>query len=207
MSLKYAPVAALLFVLALGCSKSNTGNTSSPELFPNKVGDAWHYLVRDTTLSGNGVYPNTPYSADVRIVGIVKWPNGITASIWQYKGPNWIDTNYVYQTGDTIRFMDVNNTIIVRQYIFPFTAGSSWPYIPGTSNVSVRGPEDIMVGNNSFAGAWEIYGNAGFPDVSFTIGHFFKEKIGFVRIYLNPSGELILTKHIVDWQLVSWELK
>src|SRR5450631_2328513 len=102
----------------MGCNKSNNGNTASPDAFPNTVGDTWHYLVRDTTLSGNGTYPNTPYTVDVRVVGTVHWPTGITASIWQYKGPSWIDTNYVYKAGDTIRYMDITNTIIVRQYIF-----------------------------------------------------------------------------------------
>jgi hypothetical protein len=207
VSLKNATTAALLLLLAMSCKKSNNGNTASPDSFPNTVGDSWRYQVRDTTLSGSGVYANTPYTVDVQIVGTVKWPNGITAMIWQYKGPGWIDSNYVYQTGDTIRFMDITNTIIVRQYISPFVTGSSWPFIPGISNVTVLGQENITVGNNSFAGAWEIYGNAGMPDASFTIHQWFKNNVGFLRLYLNPSGELILTRHIQDWTLVSYQLK
>ena len=205
--LKNTPIAVLLLLLAIGCSKSNTGNTNSPDLFPNKTGNAWHYLVKDTTIKGNVGVVSTQYNVDVLIVNNVIWPNGVAAAIWQYKGPGWTDTNYVFQTGDTIRFMDKTGSNIVRQYIFPFVTGSSWPYIPGISNVMVTGQHDIVVGNNSFTGAWEIYGSAGMPDASFTIDQWFKDNVGFVRLYLNPSGELILTKHIVDWQLVSWELK
>ena len=207
MKLKITDAAVLLLLLFMGCQKSNSGNGGSPDSFPNKVGDTWHYLVKDTILSGSGVYPSEPYDVDVQIVGTVNWPKLVPATIWQYKGPGWIDTNYVYKYGDTIRFMDITNTRIVRQYIFPFETGSSWPYIPGISNVTVTGQHDIVVGNNSFPGAWEIYGGAGMPDASFTIDHWFKDNVGFVRLYLNPSGELILTRHIVDWTLVSWELK
>src|SRR5450432_815960 len=197
----------LLLLLAAGCNKSNTGNTGSPNLFPNRIGDAWHYLVRDTTLQGNLDSGSTQYNVDVLIVDTVKWPNGITASIWQYKYPGWTDSNFVFQTGDTVRFMNRNNSYIVRQYIMPFVSGSSWPYIPGISSVTVIGQNTITVGSNVFTNAWQIYGSAGMPDAIFTIDQWFKDNIGFVRLYLNPSGELIFTRHIQDWSLVSYELK
>ncbi len=198
---------AVLLLLAAGCSKSNTQNNSSTEIFPNTIGDTWHYLVKDTTIQGSMDSGSIQYNVDVLIVDTVRWSNGITAAIWQYNYPGWTDSNYVFQTGDTIRFMDRTNTYIVRQYIMPFVTGSSWPYIPGISNVSVIGQSDITVKNNVFTNAWEIYGDAGMPDAIFSIDQWFKDNIGFVRLYLNPSGELILTKHIQDWSLVSYELK
>jgi hypothetical protein len=197
----------LLLILVAGCHKSNTVNTGSQDLFPNKIGDNWHYMVKDTTLQGNLDSGSTQYNVDVLIVDTFKWINGITATIWQFNYPGWTDSNYVFQTGDTIRFMDRTNTYIVRQYIIPFATGSSWPYIPGISNVTVLGQSDITVGSNVFTSAWQIYGYAGMPDASFTIDQWFKDNIGFVRLYLNPSGELILTKHIQDWSLISYELK
>lgn len=198
---------AVLLLLAAGCSKSNTQNNSSTEIFPNTIGDTWHYLVKDTTIQGSMDSGSIQYNVDVLIVDTVRWSNGITAAIWQYNYPGWTDSNYVFQTGDTIRFMDRTNTYIVRQYIMPFVTGSSWPYIPGISNVSVIGQSDITVKNIVFTNAWEIYGDAGMPDAIFSIDQWFKDNIGFVRLYLNPSGELILTKHIQDWSLVSYELK
>jgi hypothetical protein len=197
----------LLLLLAAGCNKSNTGNTVSQDLFPNKIGDSWHYLVKDTTIQGNLESGSTHYGVDVLIIDTVKWPNGITATIWQYKYPGWIDSNFVYQTGDTVRFMDRTNTYMVRQYIFPFVSGSSWPYIPGIEDVTVLGQNSITVSNSVFDSAWQIYGSAGMPDAIFTIDQWFKDNTGFVRLYLNPSGELIITKHIQDWSLISYELK
>lgn len=193
--------------VAWGCNKSNPGNSGSQDLFPNKIGDSWHYLVKDTTLQGNLDSGVTQYNVDVFVIDTVKWTNGITAAIWQYKYPGWTDSNFVFQTGDTVRFMDRTNSYIVRQYIIPFVSGSFWPYVPGIGNVTVTGQQDITVENNDFANAWQIYGNAGMPDASFTVDQWFKENTGFVRLYLNPSGELLITKHIQDWLLVSYELK
>ena len=207
VKLKTYSLGVVLLLLAAGCNKSNTGNTGSMNVFPNTIGDSWHYLVKDTTIQGNLDSGSAQYNVDVLIVDTVKWPNGITAAIWQFKYPGWIDSNFVYQTGDTLRFMDRTNSSVVRQYIMPFVIGSSWPYIQGISSVTVIGQNDITVGNNAFTSAWQIYGNAGMPDAAFTIDQWFKDNIGFVRLYLNPSGELIITKHILDWSLVSYELK
>jgi len=197
----------VLLLLAAGCNKSNTQNTSSMDVFPNTVGDSWHYLVKDTTIQGNLESGSTQYYVDVLIVDTIKWPNGITAEIWQFKYPGWTDSNFVYQKGDTVRFMDRTNSYIVRQYIMPFVTGSSWPYIPGISSVTVIGQNNVTIGNNVFTNAWQIYGDAGMPDTIFTIDQWFKDNIGFVRLYLNSFGELIITKHIQDWSLVSYNLK
>jgi hypothetical protein len=205
--LKTICLGAVLLLMATGCNKSNTRNTSSLDVFPNTIGDSWHYLVKDTTIQGNQDSGSTQYNVDVLIVDTVKWSSGITATIWQFKYPGWVDSNFVYQTGDTLRFMDRTNSYMVRQYIMPFVSGSSWPYIPGISDVTVIGQDAITVGNNTFTSTWQIYGYAGLPDAVFTIDQWFKDNIGFVRLYLNPSGELIITKHIQDWSLVSYNLK
>lgn len=198
---------AVFLLLVAGCNKSNTGNTRSSNVFPNTIGDSWHYMVRDTTIQGTQDSGSIQYNVDVLIVDTVKWPIGITAAIWQFKYPGWIDSNFVFQTGDTFRFMDRTNSYIVRQYVMPFVTGSSWPYVTGIGNVTIIGQGDINVGNNVFTNSWQIYGDAGMPDASFTIDQWFKDNIGFVKLYLNPSGELIITKHIQDWSLISYELK
>jgi hypothetical protein len=205
--LKIFYMGVALLLMAAGCNKSNNVNTGSSDVFPNTIGDSWHYLVKDMTVQGNLDSGSIQYNVDVLIVSKVKWSNGITAAIWQFQYPGGIDSNFVYQTGDTLRFMDRTNSYIVRQYIMPFVTGSSWPYLPGISGVTVIGQNDITVGNNIFTSAWQISGNAGIPDGIFTIDQWFKDNIGFVRLYLNPSGELIITRHIQDWSLVSYELK
>ena len=200
-------IGGVLLLLVAGCNKSNTGNIDSQDLFPNKIGNYWHYMINDTTIQGNLDSGSTQYNVDVLIVDTIRLPNGITAAIWQYKYPGWIDSNFVFQTGDTFRFMDRTNSYIVRQYIIPFVSGSSWPYVAGIGSVTVIGQSDINIGKNVFTNSWQIYGDAGMPDASFTINQWFKDNIGFVRLYLNPSGELIITKHIQDWSLISFNLK
>ena len=190
-----------------GCKKVNNGNTTSQDLFPNRVGDHWQYLVKDTTIQGSQDNGSVQYDVNVQIVDTIKFANGNTATIWQFNYPGWIDTNFVYQSGDTIKFMDRTNSYLVRQYIFPFTTGSSWPYIQGIENVTVTGQGSITVGNNTFADAWHINGNAGLPDGIFSVDEWFDDHVGFVKKYYNPFGELIITKHIQDWSLVSYELK
>lgn len=207
LKLKTICLGLFLGLLTAGCSKSNTINTGSTDSFPNTIGDSWFYQVKDTTVQGNVISNTTQYNVDVQIVGSVKWPSGITAAIWQYQYPGSTDSNYVYQIGDTVRFMDRTNTSIVRQYILPFATGSSWPYVPGIANVTVIGQHKVTAGNNVFDSAWQISGSAGMPDAMFSIDQSFKDHVGFVRLYLNPSGELILTRHYLDWSLVSYALK
>jgi hypothetical protein len=206
-SIKTIMLGILILILAPGCNKSNSGSTSSPDLFPNKFGDRWQYLVKDTTIQGNQESGSTQYTVNVVVVGTVQWSNGINASIWQVNYPDRIDTNFVFQSGDTIKFLDRTGKLLIRQYIIPFHIGSSWPYIPGYPQVTVVGEGPITSGSNTFAGAWEIYGMAGFPDGSFFVDESFADHVGFVRKYLNPSGELIYTKHIEDWLLESYDLK
>jgi hypothetical protein len=196
-----------IFIIILSCNKSNSGITGTSNSFPSAIGDSWHYLVKDTLVQGNVIKDITQFSVDVRIVGSVKWLNGTTAAIWQYQYPASIDTNYVYQTGDTIRFTDRTNKTIVRQYILPFTSGSSWPYVPGIFNVKVAGPQAKTVENITYDSAWQIYGSAGLPDAIFAIDQWYKDNIGFINLYINPSGELIDIKNFQEWSLVSYEIK
>ena len=206
-SIKTFTPGILILLLPLACNKSNSGSTSSPDVFPNKFGDRWQYLVKDTTTQGNQESSSTQYTVNVEIVGMVQWSSGINASIWQFSYPDRIDTNFVFQTGDTIKFIDRTGKFLIRQYIIPFRIGSSWPYVQGYPQVTVIGEGSINIGSNTFAGAWEIYGNAGIPDGSFFVDERFADHVGFVRKYLNPSGELIYTKHIEDWLLENYDLK
>ena len=200
-------VAVLLLGLTPGCKKSNSVNTTADDQFPNKIGDTWHYLVKDTTIHGGQNSSSTQYNVDVVIVNTVKLSNGFTAAIWQFTYPDHIDSNYVYQSGDTIKILDHTGQYLISQYIFPFTSGSSWQYVQGIGYVTVTGPGAITVSNNSFTNAWHIYGSAGLPDAMIAIDEFFEDHVGFVKKYINTSGELILIRHNLDWSLVSYELK
>ena len=205
----------LFLVLATGCKKSNDSsvivNTASQELFPNQIGDKWHYRVIDTTFVANQATTSTQYFVDVTIVGNTKILNGINANVWQFKYPDHTDSQYVYQTGDTIKFYGNSQVYRFGQYIFPFTSGSFWEYVSSPPElpqyVTVTGPTDITVSKSLFIGAWRISGAAGGPDTSFGIDNWFEDHVGFVKIYFNSFGELLFTRHNLDWYLVSYQLK
>src|SRR5450432_1597482 len=118
----------LLILLAAGCRKHNYSNIVSNEIFPDKVGDTWHYLVYDTTINGNIPTAFSQYNVDVSIVADTTLPGGIIATMWKYQYPGYADTSFLIQKGDTIRFLNnTSNLSLMKQYVIPFTVNSSWP--------------------------------------------------------------------------------
>lgn len=208
ISLRLAAISLLLMMTAGACKKNNASNVASAgDLFPDKVGDYWHYHVIDTTESFTDSTV-AQYDADVNIVGTTQLPGGITATIWQFRSPGSTDSNLVFQSGDTVIFRDrLDDYSPQRQYIVPFAIGSSWQYIPGYSDVSVVDTESIDAGGNHFEGAWQIRGSSGRPDGIERIDEWLVNRVGIVRRYINPYGELLPVKHIVDWTLISYQLK
>jgi hypothetical protein len=201
----------LFLLLATGCSKnsnSNNTNTSATDIFPNKVGDNWLYLVNDTTVN-NQDSSAAQYNMTISIVDSVQLPGGIKATVWAYNSTAGTDTNYVFQTGDTVRFLDKTQSYTVRQYIIPLTLSlhDSWQYAPGIRNVSVVTESNIIVGQNQFDNAFNIAGEAGYPDGIFGINEWIENNVGVVKRYLNPYGELLLVRHVIAWSLISYHLQ
>ncbi len=195
-------------LLASGCRKSSNGNGSnneSTDAFPNKVGDTWVYKVMDTLDNANN-RTSSQYNMNVSITGIVTLPGGIMATIWVYSYLNTSDTNYVYQTGDTIKFLDATKSYAVRQYIIPISLHNSWQYIPGVSDVTIIEQGNISVGGNNFPNAFHLNGSTGMPDAIFGIDEWIENNVGVVKRYINPFGELIIVKHYISWSLISYHL-
>ncbi len=179
----------------------------SGEVFPNKVGDRWQYLVKDTTIKGAVDSGSVQYNLDVVIVDTVKWSNGIVATIWQFNSPAGSDTNFVFQTGDTVRFMDKTNSYVVRQYLVPFRVGASWFYTDGIYEANVIGQADLTIGGYNFKNAYEVYGDAGLPDATIGIDEWFADGIGMAKRVFNTNGELLFTRRNQGWSLISYEIK
>lgn len=198
----------IAILLASGCRKSSNGNGSnneSTDAFPNKVGDTWVYKVMDTLDNANN-RTSSQYNMNVSITGIVTLPGGIMATIWVYSYLNTSDTNYVYQTGDTIKFLDATKSYAVRQYIIPISLHNSWQYIPGVSDVTIIEQGNISVGGNNFPNAFHLNGSTGMPDAIFGIDEWIENNVGVVKRYINPFGELIIVKHYISWSLISYHL-
>ena len=201
-------ISLVLLLLTAGCRKNT--NTAIPDSsFPNDVGDTWHYLVYDTTTVSNAVTGTTQYSLDVSIVADTTLPGGIIATVWQYQYPDHIDTSFVVQKGDTIQFLyDEINLPLMKQYIVPFKVNSSWPYaLCDLDKVTVTEKTSKQVLQRTFQNAFHLTGNAGCPDAVFSIDEWIAGNIGIVKSYYNPFGELLLTKHITNWLLVSYSLR
>ena len=159
-------IGVLLLVLATGCIKSNNANNNqgnnqdtlannihvaSQELFPNMVGDRWRYLVIDTTIHVNQDSSSTQYFVEIAIVDTTKIPDGITATIWQYKYPDHTDSQYVYRTGDTIKILansyGLSAWSIYFSVHFRFNLGICVRGLPDICPSSpVTGPANITVG-------------------------------------------------------------
>jgi len=200
-------------VFASGCSKNNNSdNQNATDIFPNKVGDTWLYLVNDTTVNrANPDSPAVQYYLTVSVIDSIQLPGDIRANVWVYSFPGGTDTNYVFQKGDTIRFIDINQTVYSldsRQYIIPLSLHESWQYsMPSFHEVTVDSQFDIVVGQNRFENVFHIFGYAGMPDAGFVIDEWIKDYVGIVKRHFNPSGMLIDPRHVTAWSLISYHLE
>ena len=172
------------------------------------MGDTWHYLVYDTTTVDNQQSAVSQYFVDVSIIADTSLPGGIMAKIWKYQYPAFTDTNYVVKIGDTIRFLHTSDLSLMKQYIIPFSINSSWPYsFCDFNEVRVIERTNVQAGQTNFLNSFHLSGNAGCPDGIFSVDEWFADGIGLVKSYFNPYGELIRTKHITRWLLISYSLK
>src|ERR1035438_3821261 len=216
-----------ILLFAAGCSKSNNNNNNNnnanenaTDIFPNTIGDTWVYLVNDTavniiTLQSKTV---TPYNMTVSIVDSVRLPASIhdiqlppgkEAHVWVYNYSGVTDTNFVYQTGDTIIFFDVNQTSksFARQYIIPFQLHNSWPYtVDGLGDVTVDSQVSVTIGQNHFYNTFYIDGSSGMPDEEFRVSEWMDNNVGIVQRYLQTGGTNVVD-HLTKWSLISYHLK
>ena len=200
----------MILLLSLACRKTNSNNRNASDIFPDKIGDQWVYLVNDTTVENGLVTSIEDYNMNVSVTGSIILPGGINANIWVYSRPGHSDTCYVVQSSDTVQFYDIHELgthLYSRRYIIPMALNNSWQYSPSYYNVTVDSLADILVGQNVFKRSYRIYGISGMPDGMFTVSEWFQNNIGTVKRYFNPFGQLILTKHFISWSLLSYDLE
>lgn len=209
--------AILFFFLAAGCQKMDSSNYKPPPLsdsiispaaFPDKVGDKWHYLVKDTALN---VVPDslaTQYIVDVSIVGKRRLPDNRMVTIWQSGYPDHTDSNYVYASGDSITILRHDLTYM-GTFILPSPPGSTWSYLPvDTFEYKQEIKEGtITIGDSVYRRAWEIHHWNYLPDASYELDEWYKDSVGLIKKYFNNAFAFINNKHIQDWSLISYELK
>jgi len=201
-----------ILLITQGCKKSdNNKNQSWPDVFPNKIGDTWVYLVNDTSFVYSNSGTVSQYNMTISVLDSVQLPGGIKANRWVYNYPGGTDTNYVFQHGDTVSF--AANTLpyfyIIRQYIVPLRLHNSWQYaMTSLNNISVDSLSTIIVGTNQFENAYEIRGIPGVPDNFFYIDEWVANHVGVVKRYFTNQGYTIgPERHKTSWSLVSFHLE
>jgi hypothetical protein len=204
-----------LVILFIGCKKSvvhNFDGQKGTDIFPNKIGDTWLYLVNDTLVNRSSEdSPFAQYNMTVSVIGSIELPGGTKANVWVYSYPAGSDTNYVFQTQDTIHFIDVNQNVystFVRQYIVPLQLHNSWKYsVPSFQKITVDSQSNIKVGQFNYENAFHISGYSGLPDATFEIEEWVADNVGVVKRYFNPDGMAIDPRHIISWTLVNYHLE
>jgi len=191
---------------------NNSVDQKGTDIFPNKIGDTWVYLVNDTLVNRTSQdSPFVQYNLTVSVIKSIELTPGITANVWIYSSPKGIDTNYVIQTGDTIHFIDINQNVystFAKQYIIPFQLHDSWQYsTPSFQNITVDSEANITVERMKYENAFHISGHSGLPDANFKIEEWLANNVGVVKRYFNPDGMLIDPRHIISWTLISYHLK
>lgn len=203
----------IILLLVSGCRKSidnNAGNQNRTDIFPNKVGDTWVYLVNDTSYSFQNPATIVQYNMTVSIIGSVQLSGSITANVWVYNYPGGTDTNYVFQHGDTISFTSNARFYneMVRQYIIPLRVHNSWQYSWNSiHDIIVDSQANIIVGQQHFENAFRVQGYPGRPDEIITVAEWIGDYVGIVKRYVNASGTTNPYKHLTSWSLVSYHLE
>ena len=202
----------IVLLLAVDCRKSriNQSDQNSTEIFPNKVGDTWVYLVNDTSFTFQTPLTIVQYNMTISVIDSVQLAGGIKANVWVYNSPAGNDTNYVFKHGDTISFASNRAYYgnIVRQYIIPLKLHDSWEYSSNSvRHVTVDSQLNIIVGQNHFDNTFHILGNPGRPDEIIGLDEWVKDNVGVVRRYVNASGTTNPLKHLTSWSLISYHLE
>lgn len=215
--MKYILLGLCILLMVYSCRKGSADNSTKngTDIFPNKVGDTWVYLVNDTSYVLSNAATISQYNMTIAVIDSVQLPGAIKANRWVYTYPGGTDTNYVYQHGDTISFAAnaLPSLNITRQYIIPLRLHNSWQYVVSNfvgqlHNVTVDSVANISVGENHFENAYALHGIPGVPDNFFNVEEWIADYVGVVKRYFNNRGYTIgPNQHKTSWSLVSYHLE
>lgn len=174
-------VAAALLMLLTSCSKRDTLNSFSSDLFPHEVGSSWRYAYSDS----NGFLDTVTYKV---VEANRLMPNLLYADVWA------IDKQ-VQQTSDTIFVRVTTDSIIFyKPYLYgpervwplPLTSGTSW-FDTGnmgltTDSVAVLEPYTIVVPAGSFPNTFSIYRQQSYQGSYTSDYYWLSPNVGITRI-------------------------
>ena len=191
----------LIFSVAVICCKKDTSqieNINGSEYFPNTVGDYWKYKHIDSL-------KNSTSFVTVNIVGDKTLPNGQVAKVWVLKfTSNVFDTNYVYQGGDTVIFLNVYLEI-VNTYVTPLSVNNKWENSFLFDSIEVKEQRTLILNKKNFENSFLLNEH----------GYSFNYYLTRVEWFCPNIGMLTMTRkeynlgYVDDsyWELVEYQLK
>lgn len=197
--MRYLFLILILSVAFICCKKdsSQIENIKGSEYFPNTVGDYWKYKYIDSL-------NNSTSFVTINIVDNKTLPNGQVAKVWVYKFTNYVDTNYVYQTGDTVIFLNVYLQI-VNTYITPLALNNKWENSFLFDSIEVKEQRTFILNKKNFDNSFLLNERGYGFNYSITRVEWFCPNIGMLtktrkEYNLAPSDNSY-------WELVEYQLK
>ena len=202
--MKYYFAISSIILIFSSCKKETVANNPSSEYFPNTTGNYWKYKVVDSILNSSSI-------VELKIVGDKILPGGQNAKIWVYSYPTRIDTNYVFQIGDSIKFLDQNFAI---QYIYkiPLQINNKWTlsepnhYLSDSTYIIEN--RTFYLNDYSFEKSFLLHESGFVPNAFFDKNEWFCPTIGMVtktEKFFQRIGN-VYTKYLY-WELIQYELK
>jgi len=168
------------------------------EYFPNNVGNYWKYKYVDSL-------SNVSSFVDVNIIGETILPNGQNAKIWTYTYTDHVDTSFVYQVGDTVKFLNQNFNIF-NTYVIPLQLNNKWQnWSLDIDSIQVMQQDTFILNNQTFDNSFLLEENGVGPNWGRWTSEWFSPNIGMLtKIKKEFLFGLIDNSY---WELVEYHLK
>jgi len=192
-----------LCIVFLSCQKDMVADHSnaSAEYFPNSVGNYWRYQYSDS-VSGS------IQMVDVNITGSIVLPGGQNANIWTYSFPDHADTNYVFQVGNTISFMNKNFTVF-NSYVIPLQLNNAWKTTPDYrfDSIQVTDNASYVLNGHHFDNSFLLSRNGYLPNEYWSGEEWVCPNIGMISKRERSFFSIANEARSAYWELVSYDLK
>ena len=173
----------------------------SSEYFPNSLGDYWKYKYVDSVA-------NTSVFVAVNIIGTTVLPGGQNAKIWTYTFPHHIDTNFVYQDGNMIKFVSTGLSIR-NSYVIPLSLNSQWRANPDYvyDSIQVVDNRAYQLNDQNFDNSFLLSEYGHLPNDYWNKFEWFSPNIGMITKTEKDMYLIAATVSTVHWELIEYSLK
>ena len=202
--MKYYFALLTAITILVSCKKEVVTSHPGSEYFPNSSGNYWKYKLVDSISNSSSI-------VEVKIVGEKLLPTGQNSKIWTYNYPNHVDTNYVFQIGDTVKFLD-NNFIILNTYIIPLQLNNKWalsrPHYYSGDTIQVNENRTFILNNQTFENSFLLYEHGYLPNAFLDKPEWFCPNVGMITKTEKDYDRIGIsyTKYLY-WELIQYDLK